>query len=166
MGRGANWSKTDDERLMALINDNEGKRYTEIADLALKYEMFSGRTRGAVASRVSYLLAPKTQPEEQLSINETINEDASEVIALNAKAERLKMDLEFYKALYESQRQKYDALLDAVLFKCDGILSYADGVNFPKYNYRAITRCLKEFERESYEMVIQMSLAALKEETA
>lgn len=68
MARNVFYKKEDDAKLMALWNDNkDGKKFTELAEMAQRYGICPERDRRALAQHISLLVNPKKKedlPEE------------------------------------------------------------------------------------------------------
>lgn len=144
MGRGPNWTPEDRERLRTLIKDNEGSLYADIARKASAYGMFPGRSEGAIASQISFMLRPVSEPcEEQIEMEPYT--PPVDTVALQAKNEELESEL--IKA-----RTNLAKLKDALIYKARG----AYNQDTLMYNFWAITEACKEVFREPYETMVKV----------
>lgn len=61
---GSMWTEQEINKLKNLIDDNQGKKQNTIADIAIKYDMFPKRTKGALTTMICKLLKPEPQDDE------------------------------------------------------------------------------------------------------
>ena len=113
---------------MALYEDNSGKKYVELADLALRYGICpSWRDRDALAKHVSVLVNVKAQPDDV-----DTEPDVTELI------------IEGVEKKLSELTAKYEGLLDAVIGSC----SLYEETNGLKFDYKAIRRWIYHNEPE------------------
>lgn len=121
MGRGLTWSQDETMRLKSLVDDNTGKKYTEIADIAIKYGMFPKRTKSALTSQIGRMMKPESSEEDETQVD---------------------IFAEIQMAEYEEIVRKYNELVTTIL---ETATPWPTG-NGMKLNFNAIMRWMYKNE--------------------
>lgn len=127
MARGAYYTETEDARLKALCEDNEGEKYIDLAFRAQKYGICANRNLDALAQHISQLL--NSNQKEGFSGDDD-NEDSEKMI--------LKKELKELK-------RKYEAVCKAVIDSC---VLYKENKNALKLDLHAIRNWMSNAEPE------------------
>lgn len=125
---GLPWTEEEKQRLRMLINDNPDKKQTEIADIAIRYGMFPGRTKAALVTQICRMMKEEPLDDDQI--------DIFGVIAA---------------AKYDELNRKYNMIMSAII---DAGTSFPQG-NGLKLNYNAIMKCVFEIEPDRLARRIQ-----------
>lgn len=125
---GLPWTEEEKQRLRMLINDNPDKKQTEIADIAIRYGMFPGRTKAALVTQICRMMKEEPLDDDQI--------DIFGVIAA---------------AKYDELKRKYNMIMSAII---DEGTSFPQG-NGLKLNYNAIMKCVTEIEPDRLAKRIQ-----------
>ncbi len=142
MARGPYYTTDENTRLLALAADHTDKTFVEIAQMAVSYGMFPGRTVKGLAAQLPRLMR-QPEKEEDDHVGQ-ISFDVLEIDALRRNLETVKTQL--------------DELLSILIDKAE--LYEGEYFNSLKYNYAAVTKWL----RRNYPERIAARLEELEDE--
>lgn len=71
MSRGAFYTEEENNALMELLKDNEGEKYTDVADKAIRYNLCPGRTPRGLAQQIAKL-TKKDEAENETDVDPEI----------------------------------------------------------------------------------------------
>lgn len=130
MARGKFYTKEEDERIVAVCNDNEdlveAKKYKDIAKKMQKYGICPNRDADALSQHISRLLNPEPEDDEKEICTEDVNN------------EMLQIELDKLK-------EKYESLIHVLIDECTETKN-----GFIQFVFPSITKWLKENETSRY----------------
>ena len=128
---GLPWAEEEKQRLLILINDNPDKKQTEIADIAIRYGMFPGRTKAALVTQICRMMKPEEPSEGEVPMGDSF--------------------IKILQAKLEEALRKYNMIMSAII---DDGTCFPQGNGF-KLNFNSIMKCTTELEPDRLAKRIQ-----------